>query len=127
MSLLVNPPKQWGHFESSGNLVKPAINMIDTGNSFIVEVMAPGMHLRDFKITVENNRLGIEGFHQDRNGKPKKDLQREFPHEKVHFQRFIELGDDIPASDFKTTYKQGILKIHFAKQKASSDSLLNAN
>lgn len=122
MSLLVNPPQEWGHFESPGDQVRPNVNMIDNGDEFIIEVMAPGMRHQDFGISIRNNRLWIEGYHNDHHIKNKKFVQREFPHELIQFRRSFELDEDIDTNHYTTSYKQGIFKIVFGRQAQNPQS-----
>lgn len=129
MSLLVNPPHEWGHFERSGEMVRPSVNVIDHGDKLVIEVMAPGMSFQDFGISIENNRLWIEGYHKDRNRKSKNYLQQEFPHDSIQFRRYFELDENVETENYQTSYQSGILKIVFDKKREEvwPHPVMNAN
>ena len=120
MDLLKNPPEEWGQFESSGNYVNPSVNFIDNGTQFIVEVMAPGMSMRDFKVTVKNGKLSIEGFQNADQPANKHYIKQEFPHESIQFRRYFDLDPDINTNNFKKYYSRGILKVIFEKLQTST-------
>ena len=117
MDLLKKPPQNWGQFESPGDLVNPSVNFIDNGQKFIVEVMAPGMSIHDFRVTADNGKLWIEGLHNGNRNREKQYVKREFPHEFIRFRRYFDLDEDINPHNFKQYYSRGILKLIFEKRK----------
>lgn len=116
MSLFVNSPQDWSYLSQTGNSVKPAANVINDKNAFVIELMAPGMQKDDFQIQVMNNLLVIEGSHQENLLPNNKEVYREFPHEQIQFHRSFELDPYVIQEGYKISYKQGILSIFFQKR-----------
>ena len=100
----------------------PAVNIKETDKAFEVEVAAPGMDKKDFKIEVDNNVLVISSEKQeekegnDENGKY---TRREFSYQS--FQRSFTLPMDlIDDKKIEAKYKDGILNIIIPKKEETS-------
>ena len=53
---LNNELMDWGHSNfSSTNTSLPAVNVKETADDFVIELAAPGMEKKDFKIKFKNN------------------------------------------------------------------------
>ena len=117
------------------NATAPAINVLERRDAYVVEVAAPGMTKKDFKIHIdENNNLIIsmekkeetkEGDNCGCNGEAKgttvkcKDeesryLRREFYYSK--FQQALILPDDVDKMSISAQVENGILSVTLPKQ-----------
>src|SRR5437764_151103 len=54
------------------------VNIKETESSFILEVVAPGLNKEDFKISLENNLLVIEGEKKAENKEGEKLVKKEY-------------------------------------------------
>ncbi len=115
MSLLINDSQEWKVFEATKSLVKPAINIMENDQTYLIELVAPGLKVKDFNIQVREHYLWIKGAHHENNNYPENTLKQEFYHEHIQFSRCIGLPYTVETRNFKTYYQQGILTIYFGK------------
>ena len=101
---------------SSTNTSLPAVNVKETDDDYFIEVAAPGMSKKDFKVNFQNNVLTISSEKKDE--KEEKDdsyTRREFSYQS--FQRsFTVPGNDVDSEKISANYSDGILKIKLPKR-----------
>ena len=105
----------------------PAVNIKENDKNFEVEVAAPGMDKKNFKVEVENNVLTISAEKKEEK-KEKKDnySRKEFSYES--FERSFTLPQDmVDANKIVAKYENGILKIDIPKkeEKAKLSKVIN--
>ena len=108
---------------SDTNTTIPAVNIKETTDNYEVEVAAPGMTKKDFKVQLEGNMLTISS--EKTTEKEEKDdvkySSREFSYQS--FSRTFSLQKDVVDTEkIKAKYENGVLhllipKIEQAKQK----------
>jgi HSP20 family protein len=82
---------------STSNRV-PAVNIRETENNFEVEVAAPGLDKKDFKVSLDNNLLTISSVKQIQEEKKEGDYtRREFSYQS--FQRGFSLPKEVVDED----------------------------
>jgi HSP20 family protein len=95
----------------------PAVNVMETDESFSIEVAAPGMKREDFKVELDNNLLTISSERKDSN--EEKDPEGNYTRREFSYQSFRRsftlpqekvLGEQITAK-----YADGILYITIPK------------
>jgi len=105
-----------GLFEDRANMSVPAVNVIEDPDNFKIEVAAPGLDKKDFKIDLDNNVLTIssekEYKHEDE--KDGKFMRREFAYSS--FKRSFTLPESVDAEKIKANYKEGLLYINIPKR-----------
>jgi len=114
----------WGNNNfSATNTTVPSVNIRETADNYEVEVAAPGMEKKDFKVTLDDNLLTISSSKQQQ--QEKKDdnyTRREFSYQS--FQRSFELPKNVVDEDkIIARYENGLLHLTIpkreeAKQKA---------
>jgi len=101
---------------SSTQTTVPAVNIKETEDSFGVEVAAPGLEKKDFKIQLENNLLTISS---------QKEIQEENQHEGYSrrefsyqsFQRSFVLPKDVVNDEgIVARYENGLLQLIIPKK-----------
>lgn len=99
--------------EMSGNV--PAVNIKEKPDKFLVEVAAPGMQKKDFKIELNNSTLTISSEKKEQHEEKDEDYNRkEFSYQS--FCRNIYLPKDVVNADKITAkYDNGILKLEIPK------------
>lgn len=108
----------WDTWNFAGsNSTLPAVNVKESNEEFIIDVAAPGMTKKDFKVNYNNGRLVIssekEDRHEEKDGE--RITRREFSYQS--FQRsFIVPEDMVNADKISANYKDGILKITLPKR-----------
>lgn len=93
----------------------PAVNVMETEKGFNVEVAAPGLSKKDFKITVDNHMLTISSEKQEEKEEKDKDYtRREFSYSS--FSRSFSLPENVNEEDVKARYEDGVLKLNLTKK-----------
>lgn len=102
-------------FDSSVNKTIPEVNVIETAEAFKIEVAAPGLEKKDFKIDVNNNVLTISSEKEAKNVDEKeKFIRREFSYSS--FQRSFSLPESVDQDKINAKHKDGILLVEIPKR-----------
>lgn len=110
----------WGNNNySSTSTTMPSVNIRETVDNYDVEVAAPGMDKKDFKITLEGNLLTISSSKQQSSEETNdRYTRREFSYQS--FQRSFELPRDVVDQDkINTRYENGLLHLSIPKKEES--------
>lgn len=93
----------------------PAVNISETDKSFEIELAAPGMEKKDFKVAIENGILTISAEKKEEKEEKKKNFTRkEFSYNS--FTRSFTLPENVKEDDIKAHYEDGVLKLNLAKK-----------
>jgi len=108
----------WGvKNNSTTNTTIPAINVKETNDHYEVEVAAPGMEKKDFKIELNGNMLTISSERENK-WEQKEDerySRREFSYQS--FQRMFQLPKDVVDEDkIQAKYENGLLHLTIPKK-----------
>ncbi len=107
----------WGNNNySSTSTTMPSVNIRETADNYEVEVAAPGMEKKDFKITLDGNLLTISSSKQQSNEENNdRYTRREFSYQA--FQRSFELPKDVVDEDnINARYENGLLYLSIPKR-----------
>jgi HSP20 family protein len=92
----------------------PRVEIKDEQDNYVICAEVPGMSQKEMNVSVEGNRLILEG--------EKKEEHRDEKKGKVHsefsygsFYRAIPLGDEVDAENITATYKDGVLRVAVKK------------
>lgn len=107
----------WGSNLTNTNLTTPAVNIKETPENFLVEMAAPGMEKKDFKIELDGHTLTISSEKQ--NEQEEKDGEsynrKEFSYQS--FYRTFHLPKDVVDADkIKAKYENGLLQLEIPKK-----------
>ena len=107
----------WGsEFSNTGTTI-PAVNIKETNDSFEVEMAAPGMEKKDFKIELEGNMLSISSEMQERyeNQEDENYSRKEFSYQS--FYRTFHLPKEVVNADkIQAKYENGLLRLEIPKR-----------
>lgn len=95
----------------------PAVNVMENNDEFKIEVAAPGLEKKDFKIDLENNLLTISSekeFQNEEGDKDGKFMRREFSYSS--FKRTFTMPQSVNADKISAKHKDGILYISIPKK-----------
>lgn len=95
----------------------PAVNVKETEESFELEVAAPGMDKKDFKIEIEDGVLCISSEKEVKNEQKDEKgnyIRREFSYQS--FRRAFTLPDSVNTEKVEAKYKDGILHVSIPKR-----------
>lgn len=93
----------------------PAVNVKENEKSFEIELAAPGLSKKDFKVIAENGVLTISSEKKFEEEKMEKGYtRREFSYSS--FSRSFVLPENTNEEDVKASYEDGVLKVMVAKK-----------
>lgn len=103
-------------FGSDFSMSTPSVNVVETENSYRVEVAAPGLEKEDFEVSVDNGFLNISAKKEfkDEVKEGDKYMRREFNYNS--FTRSFQLPEGVKADDIAANYENGVLKITLPKK-----------
>lgn len=93
----------------------PRVNIQDGENHFLLNLAAPGLSKKDFKIDVEEDRLTVScELSSDTETTEGDFVRKEFNYES--FSRTFALPDSVDQKGIQATYNDGILKVKLPKR-----------
>jgi HSP20 family protein len=107
----------WGTFNfSNTNTTLPAVNIKETTDDFQIEVAAPGLNKKDFRINLDNNQLVISSEHKEEKKEEDDGYSRkEFSYQS--FQRSFTIDQNhVDGDKISAKYADGILHIVIPKR-----------
>ena len=107
----------WGNnFANSGNNL-PAVNIKENAGNFLVEMAAPGMEKKDFKIELDGHTLSISSEKQNETEQTEEEIYKRKEFNYQSFSRTFHLPKNVVDSDkIKAQYENGILKLEIPKR-----------
>lgn len=111
MDDIFNELKQVG----SGMVSVPLMNVVETPDSYNIEVAAPGIEKNNFLVSIHDNVLSVSVLNKDPGKNNKIYHQQEFNYN--CFKRELPLPEDIDLDFLSASYHRGILNLNFPKGK----------
>lgn len=96
----------------------PAVNVLETDETYELDVAAPGKSKDDFKIEVDNNVLCISSENENESESTEKNYTRK-EYSYSSFSRSFTLPENAQEEDIKANYENGVLKIAIPKKEQS--------
>jgi HSP20 family protein len=96
----------------------PSANVEETEKEYLVELAAPGLERKDFKVEINNHTLTISS-EKNEEKKEKKEgyTRREFSYNA--FTRSFTLPENVKENNIDAKYQNGILKISIPKKEVT--------
>ncbi|MFO8066921.1 MAG: Hsp20 family protein [Bacteroidales bacterium] len=104
-------------FEDNTGISIPAVNIVENSDEFKIDVAAPGLEKKDFKIDLDNNVLTISSEKELKDEEKDEDdnyMRREFSY--TSFKRSFTMPQSVDADKIKAKHKDGILQIQIPKK-----------
>ena len=99
----------------------PHVNILETANSYKIELAAPGLTKEDFKIELKKDNLSVWAEKKVAQTEEQEDYtRREFQYSS--FARSFVLPEDIDAEKINAEYVNGILNITIGKKEQAKDT-----
>jgi HSP20 family protein len=96
----------------------PSVNIKENGADFKIELAAPGLEKKDFKIEVENGQLVISAEkEEEKKEENEKYRRREFSYN--FFKRSFDLPENSVPEKIEAKYENGLLKLTLPKKEAA--------
>lgn len=99
----------------------PPVNVHETKEAYLLDVMAPGFLKEDFKISVEDKTLTISAEKKtETKDENEKQIRKEFSFRS--FKRAFTLHESVDASKINAKYDNGVLKVNLPKKESKQDA-----
>lgn len=96
----------------------PSVNVDENEKEFTIEMAAPGLEKKDFKLEVDNGYLTISSEKEEEKKEEKKNyLRREYSYNS--FCRSFALPDNSISDKINAKYENGILHVSIPKEKVT--------
>ncbi len=96
----------------------PAVNIIENDKDFKIEMAAPGLEKKDFKIEIDKGYLTISAEKETEKKEEKENYKRrEFSYNA--FCRSFQLPDNTVSDKIDAKYEDGVLKLAIPKKEVS--------
>jgi HSP20 family protein len=106
--------------ESRLGFTLPTVNVKETGKEYFLELAAPGLERKDFKVEADNNVLSISVEKKEEKKEEGKDFTRqEFSFNS--FRRSFELPENSNTDKIDAKYVDGILKLVIPKKEITAE------
>ena len=107
-------------FDSQTGISMPSVNIIEGKEDFRIEIAAPGLEKKDFKLDLNNNVLMISSEKEIKNEQnDEKYMRREFSYSS--FQRSFALPNTVDAEKISASYKDGVLHLTIPKKEEAKE------
>lgn len=93
---------------------KPAVNVIEREEDFVLQIAAPGLQKSDFEIELDKGLLTVKAKREWNAAEGETIKRQEFGN--YHFERSFRLGKLIDMEQVDAAYEQGVLRIALAKK-----------
>jgi HSP20 family protein len=91
------------------------VNIRETGNDYVLELIAPGFQKEDFKINLDNNTLTVSAEKKEETeNKNEKFIRKEYKQQS--FSRSFTIDEKIDAENISAQYVNGVLTLNLAKK-----------
>jgi HSP20 family protein len=98
--------------------ISPAMDVIESGDSYTVECELPGMSQKDIDVSVAAGVLTIKGEKKGSHSSNNNRIYRKETWE-GSFQRTLALPQDVDADKVDASYREGVLRIVLPKKESA--------
>jgi HSP20 family protein len=104
----------WSSASSAGTIWTPAVDVLESKDSYLLRAELPGMNKEDFNLEVKNGMLTISG--ERKLEQPVSNVQyRSVERIAGKFSRSFYLPQTVQQDGIQATYREGILEIYVPK------------
>lgn len=98
------------------------VNIKETENDYVLDVVAPGFQKEDFKINLDNNTLTVSvEKKEEMENQNEKFIRKEFKQQS--FSRSFTIDENIDAENISAKYVNGVLTLNLAKKQEVKPSV----
>lgn|SRR5690554_3702428 len=114
-------------FDKISNRVSvPAVNLVESDNSYEIHMAAPGLKKEDFKISLENKVLTISSEKSTES----EELEDKFTRKEYSyssFSRSFTLPENTDIEGIEAKYENGELRLNLPKKEKTTDRLIEVS
>lgn len=98
------------------------VNIKETENEYVLDVVAPGFEKEDFKINLDNNTLTVSAERKvETENKREKFIRKEYKQQS--FKRSFTIDENVDAENISAKYVNGVLTLNLAKKQEVKPSV----
>lgn len=110
-------------FNQPSSINLPSVNISEDGDNFKIELAAPGLDKKDFRIEVKNNVLSISSEKEEKHeNENEKFMRREFNY--CSFKRSFGLPQSVDVDKIKAKHNNGVLSVTIPKKEEAKEKPL---
>lgn len=107
-----------GLLDFGSSVVIPEANIIENGKDYKIELAAPGLEKKDFKVEVQDGVLSISAEkEEERKEEDKSFRRREFSYNS--FSRSFTLPENLVTDKIDAKYENGVLRLTLPKKEVT--------
>ena len=96
----------------------PSVNITEDAEEFRIELAAPGLEKKDFKVEISNGILSISAERKDEQKEERENYyRREFSYQ--NFRRSFSIPENTLSDKIEASYDNGILELTLPKKEVS--------
>ncbi len=118
----------WSEWITDGalgkSLMQPAVNITESKSGYNLELAAPGLQKKDFKIDVNGNLLTISAEKEEKKEEKKDEKEEKYTRKEYNyssFSRSFTLPEVVLQDKIEATYDGGILKLTLPKNEKAAE------
>lgn len=97
----------------------PRANVLETDDSYRIELATPGLSKKDFQLKIDKNKLTIKVEKEATTAEGETFKRKEFDYH--HFNKSFNLSDKIDQTSIKAAYKNGVLIVTLPKKEEAKE------
>jgi HSP20 family protein len=98
------------------------VNVKETENDYVLDVVTPGFQKEDFKINLDNNTLTISAEKKEETeNQNEKFIRKEYKQQS--FKRSFTIDENVDAENISAKYVNGVLTLNLAKKQEVKPSV----
>lgn len=110
----------------SNRMSVPAVNLVESDNSYEIHMAAPGLKKEDFKISLENKVLTISSEKSTESEKSEdKFTRKEYSYSS--FSRSFTLPENTDIERIDAKYENGELRLNLPKKEKTTDKVIEVS
>jgi HSP20 family protein len=103
-------PSLESRFGEMSSLLKPQLDIAERDEEYLISVEVPGVDEKDIKLTLDDDRLIIEG-EKRQESTTKEDRYQRIERSYGSFRRVLDLPGDAQPEEIRASFSHGVLKI----------------
>lgn len=103
-------PALESRFGEMPSLLRPRLDIAERDDEYVISVEVPGVEEKDIKLTLDDNRLIVEGEKRQESSTQEDRYQR-IERSYGSFRRVLDLPADAQPEEIRASFTHGILKI----------------
>ena len=118
---LFNNPNAF--LSSTTGLWKPAVDIRETDDTYVVDVDIPGMRKEDVRVEVLNDVLTLSGEREQEDWSEEKGYRR-VERRYGNFRRSVKLPGEVDAEKVTGVFKEGVLEVTLPKRESAKSKVV---